>query len=471
MTGADLPVVALTSVWAGEPMGVVLAPLSAALAAALALIGVLARRRRGHVFWFEIGVVYAGIVVLYTVWPLAGYVLLGGSYTPNNDLRLQQLAPPPDEIARIGWLYATHLIGFVVAYLVARGRPPFRAPRAPVPGTAILITAAAAYVVIQGFWWFVAAFFNISAEGYLESYLVAGRLPLLLAQLLGHLDGARYPLALVLLAVLFSRYPSSRLTIAAWLLLTAAVTFVRLGSRSEFVLLLFAAALMYQILVKPFGVRWIAVGFTAVLAAFIVLGMMRNAAAGGEDDFWRQSPFSMSTEFEVLFGNAVHLDSVAANSPRIDIPPAFYVGDVANLLPQQIAPYEKVDAAAWYVNTYFPEYAAAGGGLAFGVIAESVLTGGWPSALLRGVLLGIIFAFVHRLYMRHGDKLAVLVFYVWATTLSYQSLRATTLALLVLFVYRFVPAVAGVTIVAAALERSALLTRRAIRHALPRSTG
>jgi hypothetical protein len=73
--------------------------------------------------------------------------------------------------------------------------------------------------------------------------------------------------------------------------------------------------------------------------------------------------------------------------------------------------------------------------------------------------------------MRHGDKLAVLVFYVWATTLSYQSLRATTLALLVLFVYRFVPAVAGVTIVAAALERSALLTRRAIRHALPRSTG
>jgi hypothetical protein len=147
------------------------------------------------------------------------------------------------------------------------------------------------------------------------------------------------------------------------------------------------------------------------------------------------------------------------------------VGDVANLLPQQIAPYEKVDAAVWYVNTYFPEYAATGGGLAFGVIAESVLTGGWPSALLRGVLLGIIFAFVHRLYMRHGDKLAVLVFYVWATTLSYQSLRATTLALLVLFVYRFVPAVAGVTIVAVALERSALLTRRAIRHALPRSAG
>jgi uncharacterized protein involved in cysteine biosynthesis len=55
--------------------------------------------------------------------------------------------------------------------------------------------------------------------------------------------------------------------------------------------------------------------------------------------------------------------------------------------------------------------------------------------------------------------------------LSYQSLRATTLALLVLFVYRFVPAVAGVTIVAVALERSALLTRRAIRHALPRSAG
>jgi hypothetical protein len=374
-------------------------------------------------------------------------------------------------MARVGWLYATHLIGFVGTYLIARGRPRLHAPRAMPPSVAVLITAAVGYAVIQGFWWFVAAFFNVSDEGYLESYLVAGRLPLVLAQLLGHLNGARYPLALVLLAVLFSKYPSTRLTIAAWLLVTAAVTFVRLGSRSELVLLVFAAALMYQIFVRPFSFAWIAMGFAGGLAAFIVLGMMRNAAAGGEENFWRQSPFAASTEFEVLFGNAVHLESLRDSGASIDVPPAFYAGDVANLLPQQIAPYEKVDAAVWYVRTYFPEYAAAGGGLAFGVIAESVLTGGWASALGRGILLGLIFAFIHRLYMRDGHKLPVLVFYVWATTLSFQSVRATTLALVVLFAYRFVPAVAGISVIAAALERSALLAGRVIRRASPGSAG
>ena len=54
----------------------------------------------------------------------------------------------------------------------------------------------------------------------------------------------------------------------------------------------------------------------------------------------------------------------------------------------------------------------------------------------------------------------MLVFYVWATTLSYQAFRGTTFILLVLFVFRFLPVVIGVKLLAAALRRAALRTRQ-----------
>ena len=37
------------------------------------------------------------------------------------------------------------------------------------------------------------------------------------------------------------------------------------------------------------------------------------------------------------------------------VPTALYFADLAALLPQQLAPFEKVEPAAWYVSTFYPE--------------------------------------------------------------------------------------------------------------------
>ena len=70
-------------------------------------------------------------------------------------------------------------------------------------------------------------------------------------------------------------------------------------------------------------------------------------------------------------------------------------------------------------------------------------------------VLGVLFALVHRLYTRRAQNYWVLVFYVWATTLSYQVFRGTTFFLLVFFVYRFLPVVIGTKLVATILRRAA----------------
>lgn len=445
----------------------VVGPLIVTLVCALLFVQLLTRRRRGDLLWFEIGLIYVGVVTIYTVYPLVGYLVLEQRYTPLNDLRLQFARPDAATVGRTGWLYVAHLAAFVVCYLGLRGRLPITVPRPSTPRISVGVAAVAFYLAIQAFTIVLGWFYDTSADSYIESYLIARRLPLFVAQIAGHLQGALYPLVIVILVLLFSRYPQSRPILIAWVAATAAVTALRLGNRTELVLFVFAIAVTYHSLVRRISVRVVSMAAVAGLVGFVAFGLVRAGIAGALDQPWYVIPFASSSEFEVLFGNAVHLDRVIATGVDLQLPAYFYLGDLLAVLPQQLAPYTKFDPATWYVTTFFPEYAAAGGGLAFGVIAESLLTGGLISAAARGAFLGLLFAGIHRLYVRHPRQLWIFVFYVWMTTLSYQAFRASTLYLLVPFVYRFLVVMFAVRIAAALLDFAARVPRRFLTTVRP----
>lgn len=438
-------------------------PLAVAMLVTTAFYWALWSRRRHAIPWFELGAVYVTAVALYTFYPLIGYLVLGGAYTPTNDNRLWAAPPTAGEMGHVAWLYVAHLAAFGAVYLGVRGRLPLRMAELRRPRWSILVSAAALYLLIEAFSIFLGLFYDMSAGDYLQTYLFARRLPLLLAQLFGHLNGVKYALAVLLLGVLFSRYQRTRFLIAGWIGATALITAGRLQSRTELVLLLLAATMMYHVIVRPLSVRFMVMTAAAGLAGFILLGVYRYGAAA-PSGFSLFNPFVYGSEFELLFGNAIDLTRLLNTGALQNLPPGFHLADLTALIPQQIAPFPKVDPAEWYVSTFYPVYAAAGGGLAFGATAEAVLTGGWISAAARGAALGFCFAYIHRFYVRHAGSYWVLALYVWTATLCYQSFRNRTFFLLLLFVYRFLPAVVGVRVLASALSRAA----RQVSLSLPR---
>jgi hypothetical protein len=439
----------------------VTAPLSVALSVSIAFYWMLWRRRRRVVPWFEIGGLYVAAVTLYTAYPLVGFLAIGGRYAITNDLRLWLLQPSAWQVGEIAWLYVCHLGAFAAVYLVVRGRLPLRKRPLRPPTTAVFVAVGALYLMIQGFTIFVGLFYDTSATNYLETYLVYRRLPLLVAQAFNHLNGMKHALAVVLLAALFSRYPRSRAVIIWWIVVTGLITVTRLASRTELVMLVMASAMMYQLIVRPLPMHFVLAAAGVGLIGFTAFGVLRNALlpTGG---FW-SNPFAYASEFEILMGNALDLAQKQSMGSLGLLPDGFHLADLTGLVPQQLAPFQKVDPAEWYVSTFYPVFAAQGGGLAFGTIAEAVLSGGWLSAAARGAALGFCFAEIHRFYARHASSYWILAAYVWLASLSYQSFRNRTFILLLLFVYRFLPVMIAVKVLVTILNRAA----RHVRITLP----
>ncbi len=413
----------------------VMAPIWAVVGGTVLFVSVLRFRQRTIPF-SEIGLVYVAIVALYALYPLVGFVLNGLAYTPFNDIRLSSAQPTPTEIGRIGWYYVVHLLSFIVTYLCVRGRLMRKSVRFDSPGRNTLLALGTLYLGIELFLLAVDRAFDLSASTYAGSYLIFSRLPPGLAQVVFLLTGARLTVELALLAGFFCYYGKYRLLVWTWLVWMTVATFVRLGSRTELMLLLAAAILLYHTLVHPVPLRIMAGGGLLLLAMFVLLGMLRTGWLSSDASVVL-NPFAYDSEFETIFGNAFHLNQLRAAGTIGSLPQGFYLSDILINIPRQLIPFEKSFPAEWYVNTFFPVYAAQGGGLAFGTISESVLGWGWLDLAARGAALGFLLAQVHRYYVRHRPSFWLFVFYIWLDTQIYQSCRTTTFFPVYLFLYRF----------------------------------
>jgi hypothetical protein len=209
---------------------------------------------------------------------------------------------------------------------------------------------------------------------------------------------------------------------------------------------------MYHRLVRPIPNWAIVGGAGGAIVGFTMLGLIR-AGVGG--DARLVNPFLHTTEFDVLFGNAVELARAVKRNTLGQVPVALHFADLAALVPQQFVPFVKIEPAAWFANRFYPQYAAMGGGLAYGTIAEAMIGGGSFGAAARGAALGAVFAAIHTFYARRARSYWAVVFYVWATSLCYQSYRATTFLFLTMFVYRFLPVVVLVKALTTMLDRFA----------------
>jgi hypothetical protein len=77
----------------------------------------------------------------------------------------------------------------------------------------------------------------------------------------------------------------------------------------------------------------------------------------------------------------------------------------------------------------------------FGVIAQAIVGFGLLELVLRGALVGLLFAWAQRWYTRRAARFLPTLVYVWLCVWSYYTFRASTFYLLSPIIYRLLPVV------------------------------
>jgi hypothetical protein len=413
--------------------------MTCAAAIASGFLGAVMSRGGGRHAVLELGPVYAAVVVVYTVYPLLGFLFNGLRYGELSDNRLFAIQPDAHGVARLAWLYVAHLGGFALAYAASRGRS---GAAGAGPGR----MSRFAVVVVGGLWLLVQAYFvglerlyDWRFETNLDRYVALANLPLLLAQVTGHLGAIRFTLEVALLVMLYAHAKRPLLVVVPWLAFVAATTLAQHQSRTELVLLTFTAVVCFHLQVRPLSAVLLSTFAAAGIAGFVYLGATRDTF--GELDVDTVPRLFVANEFESIFGNAFDLDQRVQSGEVRALPAAFFLADVLAPVPQQLLAGPKVFPADWYMRSFFPAEAERGVGLCFGTISEAVVGGGLPDALARGAALGLVFGAIHRFVSKRRPGLWWFVFYVWLTVMAYNSFRMTTFHLLVRTVYDFLPVV------------------------------
>lgn len=438
----------------GGDRGQVLAPACVAVVIGSIFYSALLARSP-HFPLDEIGTLYAGAVLLYSVIPLVSFAILGAEWLPTRDSRILWLQPGPAEVARIGWYYVLYLASFATVYLLVRRRSAM--PRLPLKvQPSMLASTVVLYAVFVGGLLMVNLLFDLgSAKTYSATYVAQWRLPLAVRQFIHIAQGLRVILELVLMVWVFSDFPRRRWLLVAWLAIVAADTVLSGGERTPLVLMMVAALVLYHHMVRPVRV-WTAVGGSvAVVLLFTALGTYRMFREL-EHPPTNAGPTLNAGEFEVLFVNALDMQRRVQVDEVGEVPPQLYAADAIAFVPSQLLPFEKMDLSEWYLQQFYPATKRAGGGLAFGVVPQSLLGLGWLDLLLRGAFLGAVYGLLHRAVVKRAHRVWYLVAYVWIMLTSYQTVRASTLAQLSPVVQHLVPLVLVVEGMRFGLRRTAV---------------
>lgn len=393
---------------------------------------------------FDAGIVCAVTTLIYTIIPLISYIGAGLVFIVGNDSRLVLHQPTPFDLGTFHWRHVLYIFSFVIAYSLTRNGSPAGQRPVQIPWAStrqaifILFFMGTLYVfslqIFAGYK--ISPSYEEMRSAYASGTVV--QLPLFFRQITHYITGMLLIFKLAMLIIVFSRFDNVKWRIFLYLWLTAEIfiSVSRMGQRSGIILLLLATGLLYHRIVRPLRFRSIILGSTLLLVFFFTFGVLRSANL----DLLSipENIFSISNECQSLLGTAYDLHQ-RVNHQSLQVPWQIHLSEFLALIPQQVCPVDKIPPGEWYLSLL--GLRGSGVGYTFGVLSQSIVGLDWLGLALRGAMLGLLLAQVHKWYMRNSYSFFATLFYLWLCIKVYYTFRGSTFYLLPLIIYEVIPAI------------------------------
>lgn len=426
------------------------------LAPLYALIGIAAlffwnlSRNDNELPIVDLGVFYMLGIVAYGALPLVWHLLSGMHLTALSHIRLYRVDPAPDEFAEVGWMHVVFALSFGCTYLALRkARPHVSVGRMEISGITPKLLLLM-LLTFQGYFFYVkvsagvdysAAYNDYSVYDQAENYQQLG---LVQQQFIAHPYGMLGATKIGLIIWLTANWgsPVHRCGVIAVFAYSLVSYLLAPGGRYALISMFLAAFLTYHQTVQRIHLRRVFLFSALLMFSFFFANVYRIDANNELLDSILDNMatgFSISNEFQISYGSILELQHNLTSGLLADIPWQVYAQEILLVIPQQLLPFEKVDPVGWYVTeTNNIDY------FSYGVIAESVLGFGFAELAVRGFLTGAIFAAVHNWWSGTSDKFWPTFFYMWLLIVVYQSFRNTSMHIVPLIMYQWVPVYAFV---------------------------
>lgn len=394
------------------------APTAAAILVFAAFSIVLQQMVGGSIFG-ELGFLYLGFMLAYTVMPAVGFMLAGLDQLGP----LAALLPEPPRLVTHLWRHVLFEAAIAIGYLLLRGR--LSASGTPIPDRperdGRTIVALAVLLVLS-----IASLNLMSApvHSYYDHYARYDHLPWLERKFTSVALRLSLGLYCVLLTFLFRSYAKYKWTIPLVVLAICAHEMVySLGARIQALIVLLQAVCLYHFLVRRVSLKTGFIACVAMAALFSVVEAIRPL----QDDTnvgvsaLTQEGLKPASEFGAVYYPGFHLyeEREARALPPVEWP--MFFADVVSLV--TFGDFERWNPMNWYASNYYPS--AEIPPFTMGPIADSALWGGEPDLLVRGLLNGLFFAFIMRWFLRNRHKWWALTIYVYCYATCILTLKYT----------------------------------------------
>ena len=390
----------------------------------------------------DIGVIFSWVVFMYGGLPVLGFFLAAQGIGSIQEGRLGGDLPAQAQIFQVGLMYCLFNAGFAFAYSATRRRAKIWQPTS--------LAAASSRDVLMALSIF--AFTKVSMlamrlalgieteDDYLATYTEWAGQPLIVQQVAGILAASELAVTMLVIVTVISKRPKLHVYVAGFVVAQILATVVIGGSRTQ----AFACALAYIVARSLYDYR---LRFGTILWAglvglllFLVAGALRQLNVGTEDISGLY--LLQGGEFMSVFTNALDLQERLTDFDGTFLRAGMYLVDLLRFIPRQFIGDFKIDPATLYVATFYPEASEAGAGLAFGAIAESTIGFGPAEALVRGLLLGLLYAWVRNACLTRQLSVVRAFVYTWFVVLAYQGIRDTTFTVFPRFFFQVSPILA-----------------------------
>lgn len=364
---------------------------------------------------FEPGVLIVELFSLCYLLPALA-VLFGADILPMADEDNVEL------VSLYGFLFVASFVSF---YLVLKGYSRWHI----FPASDVNISLHPARCLLGFFTLFLitkllAGYYGVgdSAE-YAQQYIIRASMPPIVNQMIVLFQSMQWMFVYLLLATSLSsssRAHSMRYVLIAGLIFAGEMWLT--NSRSNFVAFCIMFMAAYILFKRPIGLikeMLLASLFVVIIGIFAFKRLDPERVV----DF-NLLDIIIPSEFISIYGNAIHWASLLGTSDFVAPPSSSYLQSFLAFVPKQFNE-GKWDLAGWYVTQYFPEYAEAGGGLAFGIIPEAIVNWGLLSIVFQAFVIALLFrvayfsAYANR---THGANVWV-IFYIYSFSSIYQLIR------------------------------------------------